>query len=51
MLAPCQGCSGVAAYCHSTLAPRHFLGLATIAIGLALIDGRLVRPIEQRLAR
>jgi drug/metabolite transporter (DMT)-like permease len=34
-----------------SLAPRHFLGLAIIAVGLALIDGRIARAIEQRLAR
>jgi hypothetical protein len=33
------------------LAPRHFPGLATIAITLALIDRRLARAIEKRLTR
>jgi drug/metabolite transporter (DMT)-like permease len=33
------------------LTPRHFLGLGIIAIGLGLIDGRLARTIEQRVAR
>ena len=32
------------------LAPRHFFGLALIAIGLALIDGRPVQAIARHLA-
>ena len=33
------------------LAPRHLMGLAAIAVGLALIDGRRLRAIEARRAR
>jgi len=29
------------------LAPRHFLGMATIGIGLAFVDGRLIRRLRQ----
>jgi drug/metabolite transporter (DMT)-like permease len=51
LLAPASSILLGALVLGETLAPSHFLGLATIAIGLALIDGRLVRAIEQRLAR
>jgi drug/metabolite transporter (DMT)-like permease len=34
---------------HERLEPRHFIGLALIAVGLACIDGRLVRAL--RVAR
>jgi drug/metabolite transporter (DMT)-like permease len=51
LLAPASSILLGALVLGESLAPRHFLGLATIAIGLALIDGRLARAIEQRLAR
>src|SRR5271163_1724234 len=51
LLAPASSILLGALFLGERLAPRHFLGLAIIAIGLGLIDGRLARTIEQRLAR
>jgi drug/metabolite transporter (DMT)-like permease len=51
LLAPASSILLGALVLGESLAPRHFIGLATIAVGLALIDGRLARVIEMRLAR
>jgi drug/metabolite transporter (DMT)-like permease len=51
LLAPVSSILLGALFLGERLAPRHFLGLGIIAIGLGLIDGRLARTIEQRLAR
>ena len=51
LLAPASSILLGALLLGERLAPRHFLGLGIIAIGLGLIDGRLARTIEQRLAR
>ncbi|GAA3898512.1 DMT family transporter [Sphingomonas limnosediminicola] len=38
-------------FLHETLAPQDFLGLALIALGLAAIDGRLLRAFPMRRLR
>ncbi len=38
------------AFLGEALQPRHFLGMAAIAAGLVLIDGRLFRPARTRAA-
>jgi drug/metabolite transporter (DMT)-like permease len=50
LLAPASSILLGALVLGESLAPRHFFGLATIAIGLALIDGRFPRAIEKCLA-
>jgi drug/metabolite transporter (DMT)-like permease len=51
LLAPASSILLAAFLLAESLAPRHFLGLAIIAVGLALIDGRLARAIQGRLVR
>ena len=49
LLAPVSSILLGAIVLHERLEPRHFVGLALIAVGLACIDGRLVRAL--RVAR
>lgn len=50
LLIPVSACALGAAVLGEALAPRHALGLAAIAAGLALIDGRLVARLRRRFA-
>jgi drug/metabolite transporter (DMT)-like permease len=49
LLAPVSSILLGAVVLHERLEPRHFVGLALIAVGLACIDGRLLRAL--RVAR
>ncbi len=46
LLAPVSSILLGAIFLHERLEPRHFVGLALIAIGLACIDGRLVQALR-----
>jgi drug/metabolite transporter (DMT)-like permease len=46
LLAPVSSILLGAIVLHERLEPRHFVGLALIAVGLACIDGRLVRALR-----
>ena len=45
LLAPVSSILLGALVLHERLAPRHFIGLALIGVGLACIDGRLIRAL------
>ena len=51
LLAPATSILLGAAILGERLAPRHFVGLALIAIGLAFIDGRLPSALLGRVRR
>jgi drug/metabolite transporter (DMT)-like permease len=48
-LVPATGVLLGAAVLGERLAPRHFVGMAAIALGLAFVDGRLVNWITKRM--